>query len=278
MESEIKKHYNSDHLTKNIKAALIKAGKNLSTLEPKNLSAIDQLHTGGAVASIELLKKINLAPDAMVLDAGCGIGGSSRLLARQFDCQVIGIDLADKFISAANFLTQCTKLENLVSFQQGSILDLPFEENTFDTILCQHVLMNINDKARAIKEFFRVLKPEGKLILHEITKGENNTLVLPVPWAASPGISFLEPWNLLSPIFEKQGFKTLSYSDETPGACSWWKKIKAISQKASPAVNILGPGLVFGDNAKFFGENMHTNFKNNSICLVEAVLKKRYNK
>ncbi|MBU0462096.1 MAG: class I SAM-dependent methyltransferase [Proteobacteria bacterium] len=274
MESEIKKHYNSDNLTEKIKIALIKAGKNLSTLEPKDLSTIDQLHTGGAVASIELLKKINLSRDALILDAGCGIGGSSRLIARQFDCQVIGIDLADQFIPAANFLTQCTKLENLVSFQQCSILDLPFEENTFDAILCQHVLMNIKDKSRAIKEFFRVLKPEGKLILHEITKGENNTLVFPVPWAASPGISFLEPWNIMSPILEKQGFKTLSYSDETPGACSWWKKVKAMSQKNPVRVNALGPGLVFGDNAKFFGENMHTNFKNNSICLVEAVLKK----
>ena len=278
MESQIKNHYNSDNLTQKIKTALINAGKNLSTLKPKDLSAIDQLHTGGAVASLELLKKINLSPDALVLDAGCGIGGSSRLLARQFNCRVIGIDLADKFIPAANFLTQCTALENLVSFQQGSILDLPFEENTFDAILCQHVLMNIKDKSRAAKEFFRVLKPEGKLILHEITKGQNNTLVFPVPWAASPDISFLEPWDLLSPIFEIQGFKTLSYSDETPGACSWWEKIKAVSQKASQAVNILGPGIVLGENARFFGNNMHANFTDNSICLVEAVLKKRYDK
>jgi len=274
MESQIKNHYNSDNLTQKIKTALINAGKNISTLKPRDLSAVDQLHTGGAVGSLELLKKINLSEDMLVLDAGCGIGGSSRLIAKEFNCQVIGIDLADKFIPAANFLTQCVALENLVSFQQGSILDLPFEENTFDAILCQHVLMNIEDKSRAVKEFFRVLKPGGKLILHEITKGDNNTFVFPVPWAASPGISFLEPWDLMSPIFEKQGFKTLSYSDETSGACSWWEKVKAISQKTRPQVNALGPGLVFGDNAKFFGENMHANFKNHSICLVEAVLKK----
>ena len=278
MESEIQKHYNSDHLAEKIKTALIKAGKDLSTLKPKDLSAIDQLHTGGAVASIELFKKIQLSCDARVLDAGCGIGGSSRLIAKQFDCRVIGIDLADKFITAADFLTRCTALEHLARFQQGSILDLPFKENTFDAILCQHVLMNIKDKSRAAKEFFRVLKPEGKLILHEITKGQNNTLVFPVPWAASPDISFLEPWDLMSPIFKKQGFKTLSYSDETPGACSWWEKIKAVSQKASHAVNILGPGIVLGENVRFFGNNMHANFTNNSICLVEAVLKKRYDK
>ena len=278
MESEIKNHYNSDHLTQNIKTALIKTGKNISKLSPKDLSTIDQLHTGGAVASIELLKKVNLFSSAKVLDAGCGIGGSSRLLAGQFNCRVTGIDLADKFIAAASFLTRCTGLENLVSFRQGSILDLPFDENKFDYILCQHVLMNIKDKSKVIKEFFRVLKPGGKLILHEITKGNNGPLIFPVPWASSSDISFLEPWDLLSCILEKQGFQPLFHSDETPLACSWWEKIKAISQNPRPRVNALGPGIVFGKNARFFGENMYTNFKNNSICLVEAVLKKSYDR
>jgi len=82
MESEIKNHYNSDDLTQTIKTALLKAGKDLSNLELKDLSPIDQIHTGGARTSIELFKKTRLSPDALVLDAGCGLGGSSRLLAR----------------------------------------------------------------------------------------------------------------------------------------------------------------------------------------------------
>ena len=276
MESEIKNHYNSENLTQNIKAALIKAGKNISKLKPRDLCHIDQLHTGGAIASIELLKRINFSSDARVLDAGCGIGGSSRLIAEQFNCRVIGIDLADKFINAANYLTKCTAQKDLVSFQQGSILDLPFEENTFDAILCQHVLMNIKDKSKTIREFFRVLKPGGNLILHEITKGENHSVLFPVPWASSPAISFLESWNFLAGILEEQGFKTSSYSEKTSEACSWWEKVKAASKKRSPRVSDLGPGLIFGSNAKLFGKNMHANFKNNSICLVEAVLKKSY--
>jgi SAM-dependent methyltransferase len=277
MEPNVKDHYNSDNLTENIKTALAKAGKNLSSLELKDLSPIDQLHTGGARASMELLKKIQLPSDALVLDAGCGIGGSSRLLARQFKARVIGIDLADKFIKAATFLTQCTKLEKTTTFQQGSILDMPFEDNTFDGILCQHVLMNIENKSVAVKEFFRVLKPEGKLILHEITKGKNNALLLPVPWAGNPDISFLEPWETLSAILEKNGFEQKFYSDETHAACKWWQKVKAGSRKKKSVPNPLGPDLIFGSNAKFFGENMHANFKNNAICLVEAVLKKRLN-
>ena len=274
MDSEIKNHYNSDNLTQNIKTALIKAGKDLSNLEPKDLSPIDQIHTGGARSSIELFKKLTISPDAQVLDAGCGIGGSSRLLAKQFNCRVVGVDLAEKFIESAIFLTQCTRLENLVSFQQGSVLDLPFENNTFDAVLCQHILMNIEDKSTAAKEFFRILKPGGKLMLHEIARGDNDTLLLPVPWADKPSISFLETWDVMSHIFKGHGFEIESFSDQTSSACTGWEKFNAISKNRPPRPNALGLGIIFGNNAKFFGKNMYANFKKNSICLVEAVLKK----
>jgi 2-polyprenyl-3-methyl-5-hydroxy-6-metoxy-1,4-benzoquinol methylase len=274
MESHIKDHYNSANLTQKIKTALLKVGKNLSELEVKDLSPIDQLHTGGVVSSIKLLKKADLLPNAKVLDAGCGIGGSSRLLAEQFNCRVTGLDLADKFIEAARFLTQCTKQENNINFQQGSVLDLPFEDNTFDAILCQHILMNIENKSKAFKEFFRVLKPNGKLILHEITKGENDTILFPVPWADKSSISFLEPWDVMKKMIKKTGFEKFYYSDETNAAGELWNKIKNRSKKPSTTPNPLNHGLIFGNNAKYFGKNMQSNFKNNCICLVEAILRK----
>jgi ubiquinone/menaquinone biosynthesis C-methylase UbiE len=274
MESHIKDHYNSDNLTGKIKTALIKAGKTLSELEVKDLSPIDQLHTGGAVSSIKLLKKAKLLPHAKVLDAGCGIGGSSRLLAEQFNCRVTGLDLADKFIETARFLTQCTQQENNVSFQQGSVLELPFEDNTFDAVLCQHILMNIKNKSKAFTEFCRILKPNGKLILHEITKGKNDTIRFPVPWADKSSISFLEQWDIMKVMCQQAGFKKLYYSDETNAAGKLLNKIIDRSKKPSSPPNTLNHSLVFGDNAKYFAKNMLSNFKNNNICLIEAILEK----
>lgn len=276
MESDIQRHYNSDHLTETIKAALLSAGKDLALLEPRDLAPVDQLHTGGAMASLNLFKKIHWSPDHQVLDAGCGIGGSARLMAGQFNCRVEGVDLAGQFIDTARFLTQCTRLESQVSFQQGSVLELPFADRSFDTILCQHILMNIKDKAAAIREFSRVLKKDGTLILHEIFRGDNDRLLLPVPWAGHAGISFLDPWEVIDRILSKHGFEKEFYSDESPAACLWWEKVKDFSRKKSTGKASLGPGLIFGDSARSFGNTMHGNFKNKSICLVEAILKKRY--
>ena len=273
-ESKIKEHYHSDNLLQKIKNALEKAGKDIDRLELKDLSPVDQLHTGGAASSIELFRKAGFLPEEVVLDAGCGMGGSSRLLAKEFHCRVMGLDLSDVFIECAVFLTKCTGLEESARFQEGSVTNLPFENNSFDAILCQHILMNIEDKAAAVKEFYRVLKPGGKLVLHEITQGRGDGMCYPVPWASKASISFLETWDALAGIIEQTGFSKNFVSDESKNAGIWWEKVRKASETHTPKPDALGPGIVFGANAAFFGRNMAANFKNNAICFVEALFKK----
>jgi len=276
MENKIKEHYGSDDLAQKIESALLKAGKDLNSLEIKDLFPVDQLHTGGIKASADLFKKTGLKAGEHVLDAGCGIGGASRLLAKDFNCLVTGLDLSDRFICCAEFLTSCTKLNDRAKFKQGSVIDLPFEENSFDAVLCQHLLMNIENKAIAVKEFHRVLKPGGKLILHEITLAKANDIHYPVPWASGPGISFVETWENMEKTIINIGFTPDFISNESESALNWWGKAKKAREKHPDiAPDALGPVLVFGDNARSFAENMHYNFNNESIYLFEGFFYKQ---
>lgn len=274
MEAQVKAHYNSNNLQVKISDALEKAGKNLNQLIPKDLVPIDQLHTGGPQATINLLGKADLKPGSKILDAGCGLGGSSRLLAKKFDHFVTGIDLANQFVDTAKFLTNSTGLSDQVSFRQGSILEMPFASNSFDAVLCQHILMNIEDKEKVFKEFFRILNTGGKLILHEVVKGETEEISLPVPWAGKKEISFLEPWDNMESLVTRAGFKKVFVTDSTQNAADWWAKVKLASQKKGAAPGILGPHLIFGENAAFFGQTMTFNFEENRIKVVEAVFEK----
>ncbi len=276
MESKVKEHYNSKNLTDRIRQAIINADKDPSDLLINDLAGIDQLHTGGARTSLDLLNHVSFPENAFILDAGCGIGGSSRLLGKLFNCKVIGVDLADEFINAAIFLTRATHFEKQIRFQQGSVLNLPFNENKFDGILCQHILMNIEDKIGAVKEFYRVLKPGGKLIIHEIAKGSNDLMQYPVPWASKNTISFLTSWEYQSKLLSTTGFLSIFEEDKSNEALVWWEKVSAFAKKKAKS-NPLNPGLIFGTNAKFFGKNMATNFQNHAICLMEAVYKKSLN-
>ena len=51
---------------------------------------------------------------------------------------------------------------------------------------------------------------------------------------------------------------------------------KKVTEKRVFNTRDLSPGLVFGDNAQFFPENMYNNLKNNAICLIESVQEKSY--
>lgn len=275
METHVRQHYHARDLIKKIDAGLTAAGKNPELLQVKDLARVDQLHTGGARATLALVEKAGISPDSHILDAGCGLGGSSRLLASTFGCRVTGIDLSTTYIDAAKTLTLRTGLSQKIKFLAGSILDLPWDGSTFDAVLCQHILMNIQDKQAAAQQFFKVLKPGGVLLLHEIVKGTHPDLALPVPWAASDTISFLESWNNLAAHFDANGFNIDEVVDTTGAGCRYWQKAREFAPKKAGTPLSLGPHLVFGKNASHFPFTMSHNFENNSIGLVEAVLFKK---
>ena len=273
MEEQVSAHYNSEDLKDKIFKALENLGRDITSLTPKELAPIDQLHTGGAWATRAVLELAGIEPGSRILDAGCGIGGSSRLMADESGHRVTGIDLSDEFIRAARALTESTLLSDRVEFRQGSILDMPFEDQSFDAVLCQHVLMNIEDKPAALTEFHRVLRPGGKLILHEVVKGQSGPAAYPVPWASGPEISHLESSENTGQWIREAGFAPASEIDGTPKALQWWLKAKAAAKK-NAAPGTFGPALIFGENASRFGVNMSANLETDCIRVIEAVFEK----
>lgn len=275
MDKNIEKHYGSNDLELKIRAALELAGKDPDRLELKDISIIDQLHTGGHLATQSLGQRCDLGPEDNILDAGCGIGGSSRFLSQQFNCSVTGIDLVDDFIRVARLLTRATGLEEKVLFHQADLCVLDFKDESFDVVWCQHSLMNIKDKEKAFEEFSRVIKPGGKLVLHEIVQKEPKEIHLPVPWADSHAISFLETQERLSSMLSASGFTPDFMVDATDQAKQWWQKVLKAAPKNGVPPRPLGPHIIFGDNGRMFGQTMTANLDENRIGLMEAILVKK---
>ncbi len=113
----------------------------------------------------KLAEIVDIMPHTKILDAGCGMGGSSLYLAKKYQATVIGITLSDKQVAIA---TQQAKLENIkhVTFQIEDALSLAsFSDNSFDVIWSLESCEQFYDKNLFIKQAFRVLKPNGKLLL-----------------------------------------------------------------------------------------------------------------
>ena len=111
-----------------------------------------------------LLELANLRPAAQVLDVGTGTGlvalAAARVVGEQGN--VTGLDFSARMLESANAQLAKTNLMN-VSFVQGTAEDLEFPDASFDAVLCASALFFVPDMARAVREFYRVLKPGARV-------------------------------------------------------------------------------------------------------------------
>ncbi len=101
-----------------------------------------------------------LANGRKVLDAGCGVGYGTNLLAEAGASSAVGVDIAKAVVEAAT-----ASAAEGASFQASGIHDLPFEHATFDLVVCFEVIEHVERPAEAIDELVRVLRPPGVLVI-----------------------------------------------------------------------------------------------------------------
>jgi SAM-dependent methyltransferase len=188
---QIKAHYGHDDIYRRILTALRQADIDPATATIEDLAPIDQFHTGGLPATKALAERSEINSASQVFDAGCGIGGPARFLAKTYGCNVVGMDLADDFIEAAGPLNVLLGLADKVSCAVGDIATTGLDGDAFDVVWSQNVLMNIEDKAAALKEAHRILKPGGTLVMQAVMEDNPGARDYPVPWAPSADIDFL---------------------------------------------------------------------------------------
>ena len=123
----------------------------------------------GALRAMEdhLFNSLQLEPGAEVLDAGCGIGHVAIYLARK-GLYVKGIDVVDRHIREAHYNIQAQGLAKSITVQNMDYHNLDgFIDNSIDGVYTMETLVHATDPDKAIREFFRVLKPGGSIALYE---------------------------------------------------------------------------------------------------------------
>jgi SAM-dependent methyltransferase len=105
-----------------------------------------------------------LATGANVLDAGCGTGEiTARLAAKYGGASFVGIDVEEPHLERAR--ARCAQFGERVRFELGDAHHLAFDDDTFDLVVCRHVLQAVSDPRRVLEEIRRVTKPGGRVHL-----------------------------------------------------------------------------------------------------------------
>lgn len=114
----------------------------------------------------EILKRLNVRAGQSILDAGCGYCYHTARLARG-PAQITAVDFSEAALGAARANLKAASLTDRVSLMQADLTNLPFENNSFDAVVCWGVLMHIPNIEGALRELARVLKLGGTLVLCE---------------------------------------------------------------------------------------------------------------
>ena len=261
----VRDHYRATGLTERLKTALAALGPEDQQFTPQQLAALDQFHTRGLAATVELAKLAGITADMSVLDVGSGVGGPARFLAATYGCQVTGVDLSEPFVDAARYLTERTGQSGRVSFETGSALDLPFDDGRFDVVLLQHVAMNIADRAGLYREIRRVLKPGGRFLTYDVVSNGGEPLY-PVPWARTPATSYLLTATATHQAIEPVGFRTLISRDDSEAGKAWFMAMRASGPPPSPNL-----GVVMGRDIVELSANLGRNLVEGRLGILTAV-------
>jgi len=105
-----------------------------------------------------------------VLDAGCGVGGSSIYLAKNIGAQCTGITLSERQVKSANSYAQKNGVSDKVHFEVNDYFDTKYEEASFDFAWALESMATARDKGLFLKEMYRVLKPGGRIVICDLYK------------------------------------------------------------------------------------------------------------
>src|SRR5512138_3370681 len=150
-------------------------------------------------------------PGDSVLEVGCGTGSLTLAAKRQAgpSGKVYGIDVIPGMIEFSR--QKAAQANEDITFQLGSINDIPFPENQFDVVMCSFMIFHMSDETRrtGIAEVHRVLKPGGLLLVVDLEMPAN-PLARAIAKRLLGGMEAPDMRNLI-PILGGSGFSDVEF-------------------------------------------------------------------
>lgn len=274
-EQQVRQHYSRSDLEQAILDALTASGKDIEHLEPRDLSPVDEFHTGGRQATVDLAEQLKVTPGMHLLDIGCGIGGPSRFFAVERGCRVTGIDLTEDYVTTAAALAKRVGLDRRIAYRQASALALPFDAHTFDGATMMHVGMNIEDKPALFREVHRVLKPRGFFAIYDIMRTGDGALAYPVHWAANAETSFVVSPADYRRGLEAAGFSIVKERDRRDFAREFFRQVAARTAESGGKPPPLGIHLLMKRDVPEKIANVIGNLERGVIAPTELICQAR---
>ena len=219
---------------------LERAGENVSTLTELQLAVdpetelTDQNHTGGIDSVRELAHAAGVTQSSLVVDVGCGLGGSARVLAAEFGCHVIGIERDAARCSDARRLTALVGLDHLVTIRHQDALAGDIMVRDVDVLWGQGAWIHFDSPGDFLARWIPALRRGGHVavadafLTREAAGAEEEGLIagLESSWAAH--LISVDDWRR---TLERQGCSIIYKRDVTGRAIRDFNRLMTVSSR-----------------------------------------------
>ncbi len=220
----------------------------------------------------QILKNTSINEKSMVLDAGCGYAGTAMYIADRIKCHIEAITIVEEQVNTAKRVIKEKKLDNYINVSNQDYTNTNFKDNTFDVIYGIESICH-GDKKAFLKEAYRILKPNGVLIIfdgfnakekNEYTKKE---LKYMKNWNCGWAVESLETGNYFINESKKYGFFNQEYQNITDKVI---KTSKILYFASYPAFFVDVFGRLFKKRTKYNKGNVKA-AKYQYLCLKKGL-------
>lgn len=253
-KQEVKDYYNHNQVLYNIFYSNGTDGLHYGFWEKNTKS-----HAESIINTTKFIAKcLKINKNDKVLDAGCGIGGSSIYLAKNYGAKVVGITLSEVQLKAANEKALKLGLQNQVKFAIQDFTKTNFNDKSFSKIFGLESICYSNKKIDFLKEAYRLLKKGGIITVADgfqvRTNLSDKEKEIYQKWLKGWIVPNLATVESFRNDLKKAGFKNIKYYDK-------FNEIKKTRDRIF-RIGIFGyPFTWLSSNLGFFSKDMHENTK-----------------
>lgn len=190
-----------------------------------------------------IFEKLSLEAGEILLDAGCGVGGTLIAAAKKYKTKGIGLNISSKQLAQCEKNASKHQVQSVLQFINATYESIPIEVGTVDKVVAIESLFHASNKSLFLSEAHRVLKSGGKLIVADyfLSKSdykESEQQVLNRWWKGYQSAPLLTI-EVFVEILEKQGFSLVSYENISTNVLPSSKRIHDYGKKGSQVYQFL---------------------------------------